>query len=181
MGKISSYREQDESNLRRVARRISRRDRDDDGDVVARNARSRDAARHHRRSSFGFHFAGSVSVAHGQNRRLQSSQATRRWIDNCRPTFGRRHWWRDFRSARATPASPRLRRASNPTHVSAIWTMSIFVVLPVIVFAIALWPVLGTSYIGFPIAGRAIGHARLAFTLCVFLFERTLVTGFRFF
>src|ERR1700738_2129179 len=30
-------------------------------------------------------------------------------------------------------------------------TMSIFVVLPVVALAILLWPVLGTSYIGFPI------------------------------
>src|SRR5437762_14183837 len=67
----------------------------------------------------------------------------------------------------------------NPARASALWTMSIFVLLPVVVLAIALWPVLGTSYIGLPI-----GAARLvtlvAFALCVFLFERTLVTGFRF-
>ena len=57
--------------------------------------------------------------------------------------------------------------------------MAIFVLLPIIVFAIALWPVLGTSYIGLPI-----GAARLVtlvgFALCVFAFERTLVAGFRF-
>src|SRR5213083_3234788 len=67
----------------------------------------------------------------------------------------------------------------NPARVSALWTMSIFVLLPIVVLAIALWPVLGTSYIGLPI-----GAARLvtlvSFALCVFLFERTLVTGFRF-
>src|SRR5881227_1190098 len=67
----------------------------------------------------------------------------------------------------------------NPAGASAIWTMSIFVLLPIVVLAIALWPVLGTSYIGLPI-----GAARLvtlvSFALCVFLFERTLVTGFRF-
>src|SRR5437773_9603354 len=67
----------------------------------------------------------------------------------------------------------------NPARVSALWTMSIFVLLPIVVLAIALWPVLGTSYIGLPI-----GAARLvtlvAFALCVFLFERTLVAGFRF-
>src|SRR5437588_1401274 len=39
----------------------------------------------------------------------------------------------------------------NPARVSAMWTMSIFVVLPIVVFAIALWPVLGTSYVGLPI------------------------------
>ncbi len=67
----------------------------------------------------------------------------------------------------------------NPRRASAPWTMSIFVLLPIVVFAIALWPVLGTSYIGLPI-----GAARLitlvGFALCVFVFERTLVTGFRF-
>src|SRR5947199_158051 len=67
----------------------------------------------------------------------------------------------------------------NPAGASAIRTMSIFVLLPIVVLAIALWPVLGTSYIGLPI-----GAARLvtlvSFALCVFLFERTLVTGFRF-
>src|SRR5947209_7009174 len=39
----------------------------------------------------------------------------------------------------------------NPSRIPAIWTMSIFVLLPVVVFALALWPVLGTSYIGLPI------------------------------
>jgi len=67
----------------------------------------------------------------------------------------------------------------NPARVSAMWTMSIFVVLPVVVFAIALWPVLGTSYVGLPIdAARLV--ALVGFGLCVFLFERTLVTGFQF-
>jgi hypothetical protein len=67
----------------------------------------------------------------------------------------------------------------SPALASALWTMSIFVFLPIIVFGIALWPVLGTSYIGLPI-----GAARLVtlagFALCVFVFERTLVAGFRF-
>src|SRR5438874_2324850 len=65
------------------------------------------------------------------------------------------------------------------SSIAATWTMSIFVLLPVVVFAMALWSVLGTSYIGLPI-----GVARLVtlvgFALCVFLFERTLVAGFRF-
>ena len=39
----------------------------------------------------------------------------------------------------------------KPGRMPAIWTMLIFVLLPVFVFAIALWPVLGTSYIGLPI------------------------------
>src|SRR5437667_4828838 len=55
----------------------------------------------------------------------------------------------------------------NPARLSAVWTVSIFVVLPIVVFAIALWSVLGTSYVGLPI-----GVARLVtlvgFVLCVF-------------
>ena len=62
---------------------------------------------------------------------------------------------------------------------SPLWTMSILVVLPVVVFAIALWPVLGTSYVGFPIqVARLI--TLIGFALCVFLFERILVAGFQF-
>ena len=61
----------------------------------------------------------------------------------------------------------------------AFWTILMFVLLPVAVFAIALWPVLGTSYIGLPIqVARFV--TLIGFALCVFLFERTLVTGFRF-
>ncbi len=67
----------------------------------------------------------------------------------------------------------------NPARLSAIRTMSIFVLLPIVAFAIALWPVLGTSYVGLPIeAARLINL--VGFALCVFLFERTLVTGFQF-
>src|SRR4029453_4676557 len=57
----------------------------------------------------------------------------------------------------------------------AIWTMSIFVVLPIVIFAIALWPVLGTSYIGLPIqVARLV--TLIGFALCLLLFERKLVT-----
>ena len=64
-------------------------------------------------------------------------------------------------------------------HVTAIWTMLVFILLPVVVFAMALWPVLGTSYIGLPIqVARLV--TLIGFALCVFLFEQTLVTGFRF-
>jgi len=67
----------------------------------------------------------------------------------------------------------------TPSRIATIWTMLIFVLLPVVVFAIALWPVLGTSYIGLPIqVARLV--TLIGFILCVFLFERTLVTGFRF-
>src|SRR2546421_1426477 len=67
----------------------------------------------------------------------------------------------------------------NPARASALWTMSIFVLLPMVVFAIALWPVLGTSYMGLP-TGAARLVTLVGFTLCVFVFERTLVAGFRF-
>src|SRR5437762_3638387 len=67
----------------------------------------------------------------------------------------------------------------TPGRIATIWTMLIFVLLPVVVFAIALWPVLGTSYIGLPIqVARLV--TLIGFALCVLLFERTLVTGFRF-
>src|SRR5438105_6675528 len=67
----------------------------------------------------------------------------------------------------------------NPSRIPAIWTTSIFVLFPLVVFAIALWPVLGTSYIGVPIeVARLV--TLVGFALCVFLFERTLVTGFQF-
>src|SRR5207247_9614267 len=38
----------------------------------------------------------------------------------------------------------------NFHRLAALWTISIFVVLPIVAIAILLWPVLGTSYIGFP-------------------------------
>ena len=67
----------------------------------------------------------------------------------------------------------------NPARTSAAWTISMFVVLPLVAFAIALWPVLGTSYVGLPIdAARFV--TLVSFALCVFLFERTLVAGFQF-
>src|SRR5881398_918345 len=67
----------------------------------------------------------------------------------------------------------------NPARVSAMWTMLIFVLLPIIAFAIALWPVLGTSYVGLPIdVARLV--TLVGFALCVFSFERTLVASFQF-
>lgn len=54
-----------------------------------------------------------------------------------------------------------------------------FIVLPTIALAIALWPVLGTSYIGLPIDVARFVNL-VAFALCVFFFERTLVAGFQF-
>src|SRR6476469_6777809 len=66
----------------------------------------------------------------------------------------------------------------TPGRIATIWTMLIFVLLPVVVFAIALWPVLGTSYIGLPIQVARLVTV-ICFALCVLLFERTLVSGFR--
>jgi DMSO/TMAO reductase YedYZ molybdopterin-dependent catalytic subunit len=67
----------------------------------------------------------------------------------------------------------------NPQRPVTPWTMSIFVALPIIAIAIALWPVLGTSYVGFPIAtARMI--TLIGFALSVLVFERTLVGGFHF-
>src|SRR5438874_1857468 len=67
----------------------------------------------------------------------------------------------------------------NPRRVPAIWTISIFVMLPIVAFAIALWPVLGTSYVGLPInVARLV--TLVGFALCVFLFEQTVVDGFQF-
>src|SRR6202040_3273924 len=69
-----------------------------------------------------------------------------------------------------------LMRRDPQRRVSA-WTMSIFVALPIIAVAIVLWPVLGTSYIGLPIAsGGAV--TLIGFTLSVVVFERTLVASF---
>jgi DMSO/TMAO reductase YedYZ molybdopterin-dependent catalytic subunit len=67
----------------------------------------------------------------------------------------------------------------NPQRRVTAWTMSIFVVLPIAAIAIALWPVLGTSYIGLPIAaGGAV--TLIGFALSVLVFERTLVASFHF-
>ncbi len=67
----------------------------------------------------------------------------------------------------------------NPQRRVTAWTMSIFVVLPIAAIAIALWPVLGTSYIGLPIAsGGAV--TLIGFALSVLVFERTLVASLHF-
>src|SRR6266568_2567622 len=58
-------------------------------------------------------------------------------------------------------------------------TMSIFVLLPIVVVTVALWSVLGTNYRGMPIAvARLI--TLLGFALSVLVFERTMVSAFRF-
>src|SRR6266496_1777257 len=65
----------------------------------------------------------------------------------------------------------------DPRKSATLATLAVFVVLPIIAVAIALWRVLGTSYLGLPI-----DVARLAtlvgFALCVFVFERTLTATF---
>jgi DMSO/TMAO reductase YedYZ molybdopterin-dependent catalytic subunit len=68
---------------------------------------------------------------------------------------------------------------SNPTRRATLATVSIFVLLPIVAIAVALWPVLGTSYRGLPIdAARLV--TLVGFALSVFVFERTLVGSFQF-
>src|SRR5437868_3661939 len=72
-----------------------------------------------------------------------------------------------------------LRVRRNSGRRATVATISIFVLLPIISAAIALWPMLGTNYRGLPIdAARLITLIGLA--LCFFVFERTLVAGFHF-
>ncbi len=73
----------------------------------------------------------------------------------------------------------RRRRSQTAATVSAGWTMSVLVVLPVVALAILLWPVLGTSYLGFPIASARM-ITLIGFLLSVLVFERTLVGSFHF-
>src|SRR5438094_164293 len=93
-GKIDHRCEQNEGNLRWTACWIARRSRDDRGDVIARRVGRGYTTCNYWRSSFGFHSARSVSFHYGQGKRLQSSQATRRWVDDSWSTRG----WRNGRS-----------------------------------------------------------------------------------
>ena len=69
------------------------------------------------------------------------------------------------------------RRGSG--RVNSVATVIVFVLLPLIILAGALWPVLGTNYRGLPIeAARVVTLIGLA--LCLFVYERALVSGFRF-
>jgi DMSO/TMAO reductase YedYZ molybdopterin-dependent catalytic subunit len=71
-----------------------------------------------------------------------------------------------------------LMRRDPARHVTFV-TIGVFVLFPIIAVAIALWPVLGTSYVGFPIpVGRVV--TLLGFALSVFVFERVLVGGYHF-
>ena len=67
----------------------------------------------------------------------------------------------------------------NPARRATLATLGIFVLLPIVAVAIALWPVLGTSYRGLPLdAARLV--TLVGFALSVFVFERTLVGSFQF-
>jgi len=61
----------------------------------------------------------------------------------------------------------------------AQWTLAVFTLLPLIVLVIVLWPVLGTSYHGFPI-GTATAVTILGLLITFMVFERTLVRSFHF-
>ena len=67
----------------------------------------------------------------------------------------------------------------NPARRVRVATILIFIVLPIIAMAVVLWPVLGTSYRGFPIAAAGM-ITLIGFALCVFIFERTFVGAFEF-
>ncbi|HEY6071348.1 MAG TPA: hypothetical protein VIU85_08250, partial [Chthoniobacterales bacterium] len=67
----------------------------------------------------------------------------------------------------------------DPRRRVTAWTMSIFVALPIVAIAIVLWPVLGTSYLGFPISSSG-AITLIGFALSVLVFERTLVASFHF-
>jgi DMSO/TMAO reductase YedYZ molybdopterin-dependent catalytic subunit len=72
-----------------------------------------------------------------------------------------------------------LAKRRNPTRKATVATLSVFVLLPIVVIAVALWPVLGTNYRGLPIdAARLV--TLLGFALSVFVFERVLVGSFQF-
>jgi DMSO/TMAO reductase YedYZ molybdopterin-dependent catalytic subunit len=67
----------------------------------------------------------------------------------------------------------------NPGKPATFATITVFVALPLVAAAIALWSVLGTSYVGLPIAAARL-VTLVGFALCVFIFERTLVWSFQF-
>ena len=67
----------------------------------------------------------------------------------------------------------------NPARRVTRWTLLLFVVFPIIAIAVVLWPVLGTSYLGFPIASARM-ITLIGFALSVLVYERTLVGSFHF-
>jgi DMSO/TMAO reductase YedYZ molybdopterin-dependent catalytic subunit len=65
------------------------------------------------------------------------------------------------------------------THLSTVMTVLIFVLMPIVLVALTLWPVLGTNYRGLPIdAARLV--TLIGFALCALVYERLLVSGWRF-
>ena len=67
----------------------------------------------------------------------------------------------------------------NPGRRVTSRTIFIFVLLPIVALAVALWPVLGTSYRGLPI-NIARFVTLVGFALGVAIFERVLVLSFQF-
>jgi DMSO/TMAO reductase YedYZ molybdopterin-dependent catalytic subunit len=63
--------------------------------------------------------------------------------------------------------------------ISLRGTILVFIILPLAVSSLLLWPVLGTHYAGLPIEAARI-VTLLGLTLAFFAFERTLVLGFNF-
>src|SRR4030095_594144 len=66
----------------------------------------------------------------------------------------------------------------NPEKPATLATIAFFVVLPLVAFVIALWPVLGTSYVGLPIAVARLVTI-VGFTLGVVISDRPRVLGFQ--
>jgi DMSO/TMAO reductase YedYZ molybdopterin-dependent catalytic subunit len=64
-------------------------------------------------------------------------------------------------------------------RVSLRITILVFIILPLAISALVLWPVLGTHYAGLPIEAARI-VTLLGLVLAFFAFERTLVLGFNF-
>ncbi len=62
---------------------------------------------------------------------------------------------------------------------SLLFSLGIYFLLPLVVSSAVLWPQLGTSYQGFPIPAATIITC-LGLAVSFFVFERTLVLGFRF-
>ena len=64
-------------------------------------------------------------------------------------------------------------------RLSTAMTIIVFVLLPIVLLAVALWPVLGTNYRGLPIdAARMV--TLIGFALCTVVYERILVSSWRF-
>lgn len=68
------------------------------------------------------------------------------------------------------------RRAVSPPR-SEVFAIVLFILLPILVFATALWPVLGTHYRGLPIVMATV-VTLLGLLLAFVAFERTLVMGY---